>query len=154
MGFGVLIHFKNLFEGSDEIVEITTTPPETYSAILTLLCILIDERAIHLFMHYRRSLIIADEYVDENSAFRAVKLTSAVIRMTTTLERSTRINYNNKMKHNSDYNIGKKRKNGYNFGKKHNFEITNILVDNGLFNSNAGSTSEERKCFDALETEI
>ncbi|KAF2707656.1 hypothetical protein K504DRAFT_458142 [Pleomassaria siparia CBS 279.74] len=122
--FGVITHFKYPIDGSDELIEVATTRPETMLGDTAIAVHPNDERYKHLvgknakhpFVD-RLMPIVADSYVDPEFGTGAVKITPA---------------------HDP---------NDYAIGKRHNLEFINILTDDGLMNHNTGKF-EGQKRFD------
>ncbi|KAF1813777.1 valyl-tRNA synthetase-like protein [Eremomyces bilateralis CBS 781.70] len=123
--FGVLTHFKYPIEGSEEMLEVATTRPETMLGDSGIAVHPKDERYKHLvgknakhpFVD-RLLPIIADSYVDPEFGTGAVKLTPA---------------------HDP---------NDFAIGKRHNLEFINILNDDGTLNGNCGQFTGHKR-FDA-----
>ncbi|KAL5332718.1 tRNA synthetases class I-domain-containing protein [Aspergillus crustosus] len=124
--FGTLTYFKYPIEGSEQVIEIATTRPETMLGDTGIAVHPLDERYKHLvgktvqhpLIPERKLLIIADEYVDREFGTGAVKLTPA-----------------------HDYN-------DFTLGKKHNLPFINILNEDGTLNGNAGHYAGQKR-FDA-----
>lgn len=127
--FGVLTHFKYQIDGSDEMVEVATTRPETMLGDTGIAVHPDDERYKHLvgkfarhpFIKDRLLPIVADTYVDKDFGTGAVKLTPA-----------------------HDFN-------DYKLGETHNLDFINILNDDGTLNANAGPFQGQKR-FDARYT--
>ena len=124
--FGVMTHFNYPIEGSDEVIEIATTRPETMLGDTGIaVCLtearwkhLIGKNAKHPFLKDRLLPIFADEHVKEGLGTGAMKVTPAHDQ--------------------ADYEIG----------KRHNLGFINIFTDSGLINHNAGDF-EGLKRYDA-----
>ncbi|KAG9801790.1 valyl-tRNA synthetase-like protein, partial [Aureobasidium melanogenum] len=122
--FGVITHFKYPIEGTDEMIEVATTRPETMLGDSGIAVHPSDERYKHLvgkkakhpFVD-RLLPIFADEYVDPEFGTGAVKITPA---------------------HDP---------NDFNLGTKHKLEFITVLNDDGTMNGNAGQF-EGQKRFD------
>lgn len=114
--FGIIVYFKYPIEGSDKMLEVATTRPETMLGDTGIAVhpddkcytYLVGKKAVHPFIPGRLLLIIADNYVDMEFGSGAVKLTPA---------------------HDP---------NDFNLGTKHNLEFINILTDDGKMNEHAG----------------
>lgn len=121
--FGTLTYFKYPIEGSDQLVEVATTRPETMLGDTGIAVHPQDDRykdlvgkiAQHPIIPDRQLRIVADEYVDRDFGTGAVKLTPA-----------------------HDYN-------DFTLGKKHGLPFVNILNEDGTLNSNAGSYAGEKR---------
>ena len=114
--FGVMTHFNYPIDGSDEVIEIATTRPETMLGDTGIaICPtedrwkhLLGKKAKHPFIKGRLLPIFTDEHVKQGVGTGAMKVTPA---------------------HDlADYDIG----------KRHNLEFINIFTDDGLINENAG----------------
>ncbi|KAL6907321.1 tRNA synthetases class I domain-containing protein [Trichoderma evansii] len=121
--FGTLTYFKYQIEGSDQMIEVATTRPETMLGDTGIAVHPQDDRykdfvgkiAIHPIIPGRKLKIIADEYVEREFGTGAVKLTPA-----------------------HDYN-------DFNLGKKHGLPFINILNEDGTLNSNAGPYAGQKR---------
>ena len=124
--FGVMTHFNYPIEGSDEVIEIATTRPETMLGDTGIAVCptearwkhLIGKKARHPFLKDRLLPIFADEHVKEGLGTGAMKVTPA--------------------HDHADFDIG----------KRHDLELINIFTDDGLINHNAGNF-EGLKRYDA-----
>lgn len=114
--FGIIVHFKYNIEGTDEMIEVATTRPETMLGDTGVAVHPDDERykhlvgknAIHPFIPGRLMPIVADDYVEKDFGTGAVKITPA---------------------HDP---------NDFALGTRHKLEFINILTDDGKMNDNAG----------------
>ncbi|KAK3713210.1 hypothetical protein LTR37_008643 [Vermiconidia calcicola] len=132
--FGCIWNFKYPIDGSDETIEVATTRPETMLGDTGVAVHPDDQRYKHLLgkkvkhpFVHRLLPIFADETVEKDFGTGAVKITPA-----------------------HDFNDFKR-------GKEHNLEFINILTDDGVMNSNAGSIFKGQKRFDvryAVITEL
>lgn len=126
--FGVITHFKYSIEGTDEMIEVATTRPETMLGDSGIAVHPSDKRYTHLvgkkakhpFVD-RLLPIFADEYVDPEFGTGAVKITPA---------------------HDP---------NDFNLGTKHKLEFINVLNDDGTMNANAGPFQGQKR-FEARYT--
>ena len=124
--FGVMTHFHYPIDGSDELIEIATTRPETMLGDSGIAVCptevrwqhLIGKYARHPFVRNRLLPIFADEHVKEGLGTGAMKVTPAHDQ--------------------ADYDIG----------KRHNLDFINIFTDDGFINHNAGDF-EGLKRYDA-----
>ncbi|KAJ3874087.1 tRNA synthetases class I-domain-containing protein [Lentinula edodes] len=124
--FGVITSFAYPIEGSDEMLIVATTRPETMLGDTAIAVHPDDMRykslhgkfAVHPFVD-RRIPIIADSMVDMEFGTGAVKITPA---------------------HDP---------NDYEVGQRHKLQFINILNDDGTFNSNAGESFKGMKRFHA-----
>ncbi|KAL9129407.1 MAG: hypothetical protein Q9217_002138 [Psora testacea] len=124
--FGVMTHFNYPIEGSDEVIEIATTRPETMLGDTGIAVCptearwkhLIGKNAKHPFIEDRLLPIFTDEHVKEGLGTGAMKVTPAHDQ--------------------ADYDIG----------KRHDLQFINIFTDDGLINHNGGDF-EGLKRYDA-----
>ena len=123
--FGVLTHFKYPIDGSEEMIEVATTRPETMLGDSGIAVNAKDERYKHLIGKNARHPfvnrllpIFADDYVDMEFGTGAVKITPA---------------------HDP---------NDFALGQRHSLAFINILNDDGTLNQHTG-TFEKMKRFDA-----
>jgi len=115
--FGVITHFKYPIDGTDELIEVATTRPETMLGDTAIAVHpddsrykhLLGKKARHPFIEGRLMPIIADDYVDPTFGTGAVKITPA---------------------HDP---------NDFAIGQRHKLEFINILNSDGTMNENAGS---------------
>ncbi|KAI3317113.1 valyl-tRNA synthetase [Xylariaceae sp. AK1471] len=120
---GTLMYFKYPIEGSNQIIEVATTRPETMLGDTGITVHPQDNRykdfvgktALHPIILDRKLRIIADEYVEREFGTGAVKLIPA---------------------HDHD---------DFNLGKKHDLPVINILNEDGTLNSNAGHYAGEKR---------
>lgn len=127
--FGIIVHFKYPIEGTDELIEVATTRPETMLGDTGIAVHPDDERykhlvgknAVHPFIEGRLLPIVADDYVDMSFGTGAVKITPA---------------------HDA---------NDFALGQRHKLEFINILTDDGKMNENAGAYAGQKR-FDVRYT--
>jgi valyl-tRNA synthetase len=128
--FGAIWNFKYQVDGSDEMIEVATTRPETMLGDSGVAVHPLDERYKHLvgkkvkhpFVD-RLLPIFGDETVEKDFGTGAVKITPA-----------------------HDFNDFKR-------GKQNNLEFVNILNDDGTMNENAGPFKGQKR-FDVRYTVI
>ena len=121
--FGTLTYFKYPIEGSDQMIEVATTRPETMLGDTGIAVHPQDDRykdfvgktALHPIIPGRKLRIIADEYVEKDFGTGAVKLTPA------------------------------HDQNDFDLGKKHDLPFINILNEDGTLNINAGPYAGEKR---------
>ncbi|KAG7195796.1 valine--tRNA ligase [Scheffersomyces spartinae] len=125
--FGVLTSYSYVVEGSDEVITVATTRPETLFGDTGVAVHPEDPRYKHLhgkfvlhpFLDRKIPIVTDSEAVDMEFGTGAVKITPA------------------------------HDQNDYNTGKRQNLEFINIFTDDGLLNDNCGPEFAGMKRFDA-----